>query len=439
MQKIYIQTFGCQMNKLDSELILGQLTSLGYEQAQSPDQADVLLFNTCSVREHAEQRVYSRVGSLKARKNTNPRLLIGIIGCMAQKDARHVLNRLPHVDLVCGTRMLHRLPQLIEEARRRPPVVAVETPENFTLKRPGSFRLNPFRAFVAVMRGCDNFCSYCVVPYVRGREISRPPHQIEDEAKRLVDDGCVEITLLGQNVDSYGKRLSPKKDLADLLQLLDHIPGLRRLRFVTSHPRDLSPRIIAAISDLPSVCENVHLPAQSGSDRILRLMNRGYTSAYYAELASKLRQDVPGVTLASDFIVGFPSETEQDFSQTCSLLQDVAFQNSFIFKYSPRPGTKAAEFHDDVPYEEKRRRNNLLLDLQKEISLRQKSALIGTTQEVLVEGVSKRDPAKLTGRTRTNHIVAFEGAPNLAGQFVHARITSCTPLTLFGNLVQKDA
>jgi len=439
MTKLFIKTFGCQMNKLDSELILGQLLALGYEEADSPNHADVILFNTCSVRRHAEERVFSRVGALKARKRREPDLLIGVIGCMAQKDAVEVRRRLPHVGLVCGTRMLHRLPELIEEARRRPPVLAVETPDGFCLRRSGSFRRNTFQAFVAAMRGCDNFCSYCVVPYVRGREVSRPIDDIEDEAKRLVDDGCVEITLLGQNIDSYGKRLSPRVDLADLLVRLDRIAGLRRIRFVTSHPRDFSDAMISAIAELPSVCENVHLPPQSGSDRILKLMKRGYASAYYRDLAAKLRREVPEVTVAADFIVGFPTETDADFQQSCSLLQDVGFQNSFIFKYSPRPGTAAADMTDDVPSEEKARRNNFLLDLQKQVSLAQKTALVGTTHEVLVEGISKRDSSKLMGRARTNHIVVFEGPPGLEGKFVNVRVTSCTPLTLFGVLAPQDA
>ncbi len=438
MPRVFIETFGCQMNKLDSELILGRLLSLGYEEARSPDDADVILFNTCSVRKHAEERVFSRAGALKRRKERDHYLLIGVIGCMAQKDAVEVASRLPHVDLVCGTRMLHRLPELIEEARSRSPVLAVATPEDFRLSRSGSFRRNHFQAFVAAMRGCDNFCSYCIVPYVRGREISRPTDEIADEVKTLVDDGCVEITLLGQNIDSYGKRLSPRADLAHLLARLDRIDGLRRIRFVTSHPLDFSDRMISAIADLPSVCENVHLPPQSGSDRILKLMKRGYTSAYYRDLAAKLRDAVPDVTIAADFIVGFPTESDDDFRQSCSLLQDVGFQNSFIFKYSPRPGTAAADMPDDVPPEEKARRNNLLLDIQRRISLTQKTALIDSTQEVLVEGPSKRDRSKLTGRTRTNHIVAFEGPQALEGTFVGVRITSCTPLTLFGELASSS-
>ena len=427
------------MNKLDSELVLGQLLALGYEEATSLEHADVILFNTCSVRQHAEERVFSRVGALKARKRREPDLLIGVIGCMAQKDAVEVAKRLPHVSLVCGTRMLHRLPDLIEEARRRTPLLAVETPEDFHLRRSGPFRRNRFQAFVAAMRGCDNSCSYCIVPHVRGPEVSRPIREIEDEVKSLVDDGCVEITLLGQNINSYGKRLSPRPDLADLLAQLDRIHGLRRIRFLTSQPRDFSDRMISAMRDLPSVCENVHLPPQSGSDRILKLMRRGYTSAYYRDLTTKLRREVPRATIAADFIVGFPTETDADFQQSCSLLKNVPFQNSFIFKYSPRPGTKAADMADDVHLKEKARRNNLLLDVQKESSLAQKTTLIGTTQEVLVEGVSKRDVSRLTGRTRTNHIVAFEGPPGLEGRLVQVQIASCTPLTLFGELTSPAA
>lgn len=431
--RVFIHAYGCQMNKLDAELALGALRRAGYEKAAEPGDADVILFNTCSVRAHAEQRVYSNVGKLKYLKRRKPHVVIGILGCMAQKDREKIFERLPHVGLVCGTREFPRIAELIDEARKTEThIVACAEDEIVRYQREAACRPDHFRAFVGIMRGCDNFCSYCIVPYVRGREISRPLEEIVDEARRLVEDGCREITLLGQNVTSYGKSFGQRGALAGLLAQLDKIRGLDRLRFVTSHPKDMSREILQAVRDLPSVCEYLHVPAQSGSNRILKAMSRGYTSEQYRDLVALARDLVPDIAVASDFIVGFPGETDVDFEATASLMRDLGFQTSFVFKYSPRPGTRAAGLDDNVSWAEKKRRNVALLDIQSAINQAEHEKYIGREAEVLVEGVSKRDPNRLTGRLRTNHIVVFEGDEKLTGKTVRVRITSCTALTLAG-------
>jgi len=462
--KVFIHAFGCQMNKLDAELALSALRRAGYVEVATPEEADVLLYNTCSVREHAEERVYSNVGNLKRLKLRKPSLIIGILGCMAQKDGGKIFERLPHVDLVCGTREFPRIAELIEEARRAKHVLAcgpfghapalrsfplcgtgeVEQgrPEEARMggeapvseARDISVRPNRRQAFVGIMRGCDNYCAYCVVPYLRGPEISRPMVEIVEEAKRLVEDGCREITLLGQNVNGYGKSFGRPGALAELLSKLDRLAGLKRVRFVTSHPKDMSHEILQAVRDLPAVCEHLHMPAQSGSNRVLGAMNRRYDSRGYRDLADLARELVPGIAIASDFIVGFPGETEAEFEETASLVRDLRFQNSFVFKYSPRPGTAAARFSDDVPWEEKRRRNLALLEIQAGISIEENRKFVGREVEVLVEGLARRRDGKsrLTGRLRTNHIVVFEGPETLAGELVRVRIESATALTLAG-------
>lgn len=432
---VYVHAYGCQMNKLDSELALGALFEAGYVRAADPQVADVILFQTCSVRAHAEQRVYSNVGKLKHLKRRRPEVVIGILGCMAQKDRKKIFERLPHVDLVCGTREFPRIVELIDQSRRGGRVLACREEAVVAYERNLGGRPNPFQAYVSIMRGCDNYCSYCVVPYLRGPELSRPPDEVVEEVGRLVDDGVREVTLLGQNVNSYGKSFGKPCALADLLYRLGKVEGLIRLRFVTSHPGDMARPILEAVRDVPSVCEYLHMPAQSGSDRILELMNRRYTAADYRELAALARELVPSVAIAGDFIVGFPGETRAEYEQTEALLRDMRFQNSFVFKYSPRPGTRAAGLEDDVPWEEKKRRNVALLAVQQAVSREEYAALIGRELEVLVEGVSKRDARRLTGRARTNHIVVFESAASLAGKLVRVRITDSTPLTLAGEIV----
>jgi len=437
-RKFHLRTYGCQMNKLDSEIVCGIMLREGYEQTADEKNADVIIVNTCSVRQHAEDRVYSYLGSLRRVKDKNPGLVVVLMGCMAQKEQAEIFKRAPTVDVVCGTKMFTRLPELVERARQsRKTVCAAETDAPVTYHRLTGARPGKFQAYVAVMRGCDNFCSYCIVPYVRGRETSRPRTDIVEEVKRLAEDGCKEVTLLGQNVNSYGKGLQPPARLSDLLADIDAIPGIERIRFVTSHPKDFSTDIIEAIRDLPHVCEHVHLPAQSGSDRILKAMNRGYTASHYLDLLAEAWNKVPGITFASDFIVGFPGETEDDFQATADLMRKARFLNSFIFKYSPRPGTAAARLEDDVPVEVKKARNQELLSVQEEISRELNDAMIGEDVEVLVEGPSKSDKTRLTGRTRRNQIVVFEGNADLAGALVRVRVESATPLCLYG-VLQDD-
>jgi len=433
--KVFTHAFGCQMNKLDAELALAELRHAGYTECATPEEADVILYHTCSVRKHAEDRVYSNVGKLKHLKRRKPHVIIGILGCMAQKDREKIFARLPHVDLVCGTKEFSYIVDLVDEARRTGHVLACDEHKPTVIERDVTCRPNRFQAYVSIMRGCDNYCAYCVVPYVRGRETSRPLKEVIDEVRRLVDDGCRGITLLGQNVTSYGKSFGKPCALAELLGRLDRISGLDRVRFITSHPGDTSRAVLEAVRDHPSACEYLHMPAQSGSDRILKAMNRKYTADEYRDRVCVARDLVPGIAVASDFIVGFPDETDEDFQRTAALVRDLRFQNSFVFKYSPRPGTRAARLTDDVPWEEKKWRNVALLDIQAAVNLEENRRFVGREVEVLVEGTSKRDPRRLTGRLRTNHIVVFEGSPELAGQLIKVRVTDATALTLAGDRV----
>jgi tRNA-2-methylthio-N6-dimethylallyladenosine synthase len=432
---VFFETFGCQMNKLDAELSLGLLQEEGYKIVDKVDEADVILFNTCSVRQHAEDKVYSHLGALKTLKKRHPEVIVGVLGCMAQKDGEAIFKRMPHVDLVCGTRMFSRLPEVLLKIKNHGShVLAVDEDQIVNVKRAVTYRPNFYQAFVTVMRGCDNYCSYCIVPYVRGREISRTIADIKEEVQALISNGCKEVTLLGQNINSYGKGLSGNVTLGDLLSELDDLDGLDRIRFVTSHPADMPRDIIRTISRLEKVCEHLHMPAQSGSDEVLKRMRRGYTAGYYRDLISYARELIPYLTVASDFIVGFPGETEEDFQQTVRLMEDIRFQNCFIFKYSPRTGTKAAELKDDVPDETKRARNMKLLELQKQISLEENKKILGKEVQVLVEGASKSDSNRLSGRTRQNHIVVFNGSQELVGKLVGVVIHEVTDLTLFGRL-----
>ncbi|HHT9109179.1 MAG TPA: tRNA (N6-isopentenyl adenosine(37)-C2)-methylthiotransferase MiaB [Candidatus Wunengus sp. YC63] len=432
---VFFETFGCQMNKLDAELSLGLLQEEGYRIVDKVDEADVILFNTCSVRQHAEHKVYSHLGALKTLKKKHPEVIVGVLGCMAQKDGEAIFKRMPHVDLVCGTRMFSRLPEMLLKIRNHGShVLAIDEDQIVNVKRAVTYRPNFYQAFVTVMRGCDNYCSYCIVPYVRGREISRTIADIKEEVQSLVSNGCKEVTLLGQNINSYGKGLDGNVTLGDLLSELNAIDGLERIRFVTSHPADMSRDLIRTMSRLERVCGYLHMPAQSGSDEVLKRMRRGYTAGYYREFVRYARELIPHLTVASDFIVGFPGETEEDFQETVQLMEDIRFQNCFIFKYSPRTGTKAAELKDDVPDETKRARNLKLLELQKKISLEENTKMIGKKVEVLVEGASKSDPNRLSGRTRQNHIVVFNGSQELVGKLVGVLIHEVTDLTLFGKI-----
>jgi tRNA-2-methylthio-N6-dimethylallyladenosine synthase len=405
---VFLTTFGCQMNDLDSELVRAALVKAGYEIVHRLREADVILFNTCSVRQHAEDKVYSALGRLKHRKETRPGTIIGILGCMAQKDGAMIFRRAPWVDLVVGPGQLGQLVDLLDAiaSGQRTQVLEIALPRKglpqaevarsfaaFDPPRDPAVRLLRQQAMVRIMRGCDKFCTFCVVPSVRGPEQSRPARQIEAEVRSLVDQGCVEVTLLGQTVNSYLDRSEGRQlRLSDLLYRLAAIPGLRRIKFVTNHPKHMTDDLLQAVRDLPTVCPYLHVPAQSGSNRILQRMRRGYTVEEYREMIARIRETIPEAAITSDFIVGFCGETEEDFQQTVELVRWARFKNSFIFKYSPRPGTKAVElYEDDVPENVKRERNHRLLAEQNQISLEQNLAFIRRRVEVLVEGVSKRE------------------------------------------------
>jgi len=497
-RRLYIQTVGCQMNVLDSELVAAQLLQAGYELVDSPRRADTILLNTCSVRQHAEDKIYSALGRLKHFKDRRPDRIIGVLGCMAQKDRQQILRRAPHVDLIVGPGQLSRVPALLERvaAGERPQIEVsldrgADDPARvrrsfvqFDPLRTAQARPIPHQAMVRIMFGCDKLCSYCIVPSVRGPEQSRPAEEIAAEVRRLADEGCLEVTLLGQTVNSYRVRSGGRMiRLADLLYRLHEIEGIRRLKFVTNHPRHMTDTLLQAVRDLPKVSPYLHVPAQSGSNRILRRMRRGYTVETYREMLARIRQTIPQAAVTSDFIVGFCGETEEDFQQTVDLVRDARLKNSFIFKYSPRPGTKAAELYaDDVPDEVKRRRNNELLALQNAISLADNQPFVGRPVEILVEGPSKvgrkldhkaatagragamptlawacatpeearhgqtslamtptgaapeGEIVQLVGRTVCDRIVVFDGPRELAGRILPVRIEAADACTLFGRI-----
>ena len=454
--KVHLETFGCQMNRLDSELVAGLLRRSGHEIVDDGPAAELVLYNTCSVRLHAEEKVHSRLGLEDRRTLSGNGRLVGVLGCMAQREGEALRRRHSSVAMVCGPGRLHELPALIADAAAGRASVLLDAPREDgaatgaddveALDRDRDVRCtrSPAQAYVRVMRGCDNFCTYCVVPFVRGAERSRAPEAIEQEVRRLAEAGRSEITLLGQAVNRYEWRAGERTvRFSDLLGRLSPIAGLRRLRFVTSHPERFGDDLLEAMRDLPNVCEYIHAPPQSGSDRILRAMGRRYTRAEYDRLVDRAREIVPGVVLAGDFIVGFPGETEEDHAASGDLIRRSGFKNSFIFKYSPRPGTAAAEkLPDDVPMEVKRRRNRELLAVQAEVSQVHHKAYVGRTVEVLIEGPSPRAdrqprPAQpgqtqLVGRTRWDHIVVFDGPESLAGRYVDVRVTGATSLTLLG-------
>jgi tRNA-2-methylthio-N6-dimethylallyladenosine synthase len=390
--------------------------------------------NTCSVREHAEERVLGRLAQLRERKEREPGFRIAVMGCMAQRMGEDLVRAAPWVDVVCGSQEFHRMADLLgraEETGR--PVVALRQEGVGTMGRELSVRPRVWQAFVAVMRGCHHRCSYCIVPRARGgKETSRPVGEVVDEVRHLADDGVREVTLLGQNINSYGRSLPDRPGLPDLLRAVHEVGGIDRIRFVTSNPMDLGEELLRAMGELPKLMEYLHFPAQSGSDRVLRRMSRGYTAARYLELCDRARELVPGVELASDFIVGFPGETAEDFRETVGLMERVRFQNCFVFKYSPRPLTRAAALPDDVPEEVKRERNRRLLAVQERHSLAINQLRIGRRFEVLVEGPSPRNPRRLTGRTRANQIAVFPGGEELAGRLVTVEVLRATPLTLIG-------
>ncbi|WP_442954726.1 tRNA (N6-isopentenyl adenosine(37)-C2)-methylthiotransferase MiaB [Pelomicrobium sp.] len=436
--KVYIKTFGCQMNEYDSAKMADVLRAAeGYQSTDDPAEADLILFNTCSVREKAQEKVFSDLGTVKHLKRARPGVLIGVGGCVASQEGERIIARAPYVDLVFGPQTLHRLPQLIRARREtgRPQVdVSFPEVEKFDALPPAG--VTGASAFVSIMEGCSKYCTFCVVPYTRGDEVSRPFEDVLAEVASMVDRGVREVTLLGQNVNAYRGAMDDgdTADLALLLRYLAELPGLERLRFTTSHPREFTQRLIDAFAQIPKLAAHVHLPVQSGSDRVLAAMKRGYTVLEYKSIVRRLRAARPGISISSDFIVGFPTETQEDFEATLRLVEELGFDASFSFVYSPRPGTPAAELPDPTPQAvklERLARLQALIDAQAQALSR---AMVGTQQRVLVEGPSKKDPAELQGRTENNRVVNFAGPARLIGQFVNVSITAALPHSLRGRL-----
>ena len=458
--RYHLTSYGCQMNKLDSELVEARLQQRGYVPANEEAAADVVLINTCSVRQHAEDRVWSKLGKLRIRKRSEPELVVGVLGCMAQEHKRYMLSRMPHIDVVVGPSAFGDIDDTVERARaKNAQLAASREPARSRHDVVGAgvlsvddgvsgdrirrdVRVRPLKsqAYMSIMRGCNMPCSYCIVPTTRGDEISRPIADLVDEANRLCDDGVTEITLLGQTVNAYGRDLKGQDaTLARLLRSLHEIPALRRLAFITSHPNFLSPDLIDAIAELPKVARFLHLPAQSGSNRVLKAMRRGYTVERYKKRIDQLWSKAPDVELHSDWIVGYPGETAADFDETVAFCREIGFAQSYVFKYSPRPGTLASDLVDDVPTAEKERRNQVLLAVQEELTAAKHRALLGETVEVLVEGPSKV-AGRMTGRTAQHRLVHFDSVDGaLAGQYVPVRVTEALAHSGVGELLPHDA
>ncbi|CUS82724.1 tRNA-2-methylthio-N6-dimethylallyladenosine synthase [Candidatus Kryptonium thompsonii] len=433
-RKIYIETYGCQMNLADSEIVLGIMKNHGYTLTDDASRADVILVNTCSVREHAEQRVIGRLSSFLRYKKRNPNLVIGVLGCMAERLKKRLIEEENLADIVVGPDEYRKLPQLVNDAFAGHKGIAVRLSKVETYDDITPLRTEGISAWITVMRGCDKFCTFCVVPFTRGRERSRPLKSIVKEVEMLSARGYREVTLLGQNVNSYR---DGDYDFADLLSAVAQVDRNMRVRFTTSHPKDMSDKLIKTIAEHPNICNYIHLPVQSGSDRILQLMNRTYDRKHYLELVKKIRETIPGVSLSTDIIAGFPTETEEDHKMTLSLLEEVRFDGAFMFKYSPREGTKAYEMGDDVPDEVKIRRLNEIIELQQRISHEINQGMIGSEVEVLVEGESKRSSEQWMGRTDTNKVVIFPRSDEIKpGDYIIVRINKATSATLFGDIVK---
>ena len=440
--KAYFETYGCQMNVLDSELALQSLTAAGFERTEEVREADLIVLNTCSVREKAEHRIASRLGRLKPGGEFRKEgAVLALMGCMGQRQGDELFRMAPHLDIVAGTKEFTHLPELYHDVKGRSSRLAATGLEHeFQYARDPKFRAAGHHAFVSIMRGCDLFCTYCIVPTTRGPEESRSLNDVVDEVARLVDDGVKEVTLLGQTVNSWGKQLPGSPDLADLIAALDRVDGLQRTRFITSHPNFFRNRFWERVAGLRTFCPYVHVPAQHGSDRVLKRMARLYTVEAYLDMVEEARAAIPGIALASDWIVGFPGETEEEHQQSLALMERVGFVQSFVFMYSPRPTTPSArKMTDDVPGEVKNRRCNEMLDLQTKLALADAQAQVGQTVEVLVDGPSKTNAEKLSGRTRHHKIVVFEGPRDLTGKLVPITIDAATSHTLYGALANQLA
>ena len=445
-KKVFIKTFGCQMNEYDSDKMADVLhAAQGYEQTLSVDEADLILFNTCSVREKAQEKVFSDLGRVKHLKEKG--VLIGVGGCVASQEGAAIIARAPYVDVVFGPQTLHRLPEMLSQRlRQQRPQVDISFPEIEKFDHLPPARMDGASAFVSIMEGCSKYCSYCVVPYTRGEEVSRPFDDVLVEVAGLADQGVKEVTLLGQNVNAYrgrmGARTGETAEIADFALLIEYVaemPGIERIRYTTSHPNEFTQRLIDVYARVPKLVSHLHLPVQHGSDRILMAMKRGYTAMEYKSTIRKLRAMRPGISLSSDFIVGFPGETEADFEQMMRLIDDVGFDDSFSFVFSPRPGTPAAALPDGTPQAVKLARLYRLQEAVGDSARRISESRRGTVQRVLVEGPSRKDPLELTGRTECNRMVNFKGASHLAGQMIDVTITDLNAHSLRGEVVQREA
>ena len=434
-RKIHIETYGCQMNVVDSEIVLSIMQKEGYVYTDQPTEADILLLNTCSIRENAEQRIWNRLRELRALKQTRRGLLVGVIGCMAERLKERLVAEESLVDLVVGPDAYRDLPSLVREAESGGKGINTQLSREETYAEISPVRLdrNGVSAFVAIMRGCNNMCSYCVVPYTRGAERSRDPETIVREARQLFEEGYREVTLLGQNVNSYRWEGSSVVGFPELLRRVAEIDPALRVRFATSHPKDMSDSLLDTMASMPNICRSIHLPAQSGSSRILELMNRKYTREWYLGRIEAIRKRMPDCAITTDLIAGFCSETEEDHQLTLSLMREVGYEFAYMFKYSERPGTKAARhMPDDVPEEVKNRRLSEIIELQNELALASNRRDVGKTFEILVEGVSKRSDERLFGRTSQNKVVVIDRRAHRTGDYVKVRIVDCTSATLFG-------
>jgi len=442
-KKLFIRTFGCQMNEYDSDKMADVLNaSEGVVKTDNPEEADIILFNTCSVREKAQEKVFHDLGRVRHLKQLNPNLVIGVGGCVASQEGDAIIARAPYVDVVFGPQTLHRLPQLIAERKANgKAAVDVSFPEIEKFDAMPPSEVKGASAFVSIMEGCSKFCTFCIVPYTRGGEVSRPFNDVLTEVADLAANGVGEVTLLGQNVNAYRGDMEGTEEKADLALLIEYIaevPGIERIRYTTSHPREMSQRLIDTYATQPKLVSHLHLPVQAGSDRVLAAMKRGYTTLEYKSIIRKLRAARPDISLSTDFIVGFPGETDEDFEKTMKLIEDVGFDSSFSFIYSPRPGTPALELEDSTPADVKSAR---LSRLQKRIDEQAQvisQAMVGSVQRVLVEGTSKKDVHELAGRTDNNRIVNFAGNPRLINTFVDVRITSALPHSLRGEIVIRE-
>lgn len=432
-----MEVFGCQMNVVDAELVLGRMKRRNYVETRDYDRADVVVFNTCSVRGHAEDRVYSRLGALRNWKRAVPGRVLAVMGCMAQREAEDIRKRMPHVDVITGTKDFPRLAEMVDAVRSLGgSQVAVDGVERPDIERMPTTRPNPFQAYVTIMRGCNRPCTYCIVPTVRGREVSRPVDEIAAEVEALVEDGVVEVCLLGQTVNAYDGGSRGAATLGTLLRRLDGIDGLRRLRFITSHPRNFDEDTIEALAECKRLDRFLHMPLQSGSDRVLRAMKRGYSVERYRRIVDRVRSAVPDMEVCSDWIVGFPGETEEDHALSVKACEEMGFVQSFVFKYSPRPGTDAAvNLVDDIPEEVKKRRHQDLLQAQERVSIASNRRCVGVETEIIVEGRSRLDDSKWAGRDRAHRIVVVADDRLKPGAFARVRIVDATALTLFGEVV----